>query len=361
MTGVRAQLAAAFGDFRLEAALELPAGQVSCLFGASGAGKTTLLRSLAGLAPCAGRLEVDGVVWQDDARGLRLPVHRRRVGYVFQDAALFPHLSVAGNLDYAELRVPAGERRLARADVIAWLGLEELLARAPTTLSGGQRQRVAIARALLSAPRLLLLDEPVAALDLRARAEVLSGLQEVQRRCALTTVYVTHAPGELALLADHLVWLEGGRVRASGPAPALLGGLELGRELGDEALSVIEGQVREHDEEHHLSALDCPWGSLWVERTPRAVGERVRARLWARDVSLDLDPPGRSSMQNALRVRVLALCERGPGEVLVRLGGPPAGEDEALLARITRRSRDRLGLAVGDEVWARVKSVGIAS
>ena len=359
MSGVEARLQAQRGDFTLDVELALPPG-VSCLFGPSGAGKTTVLRCLAGLTPAAGRVAVGEVVWQDDAQGVRLDVHARRVGYVFQDAALFPHLSVAGNLDFALDRVPAAERAVSRADALTWLGLEPLLDRDPGTLSGGQRQRVAIARALLSAPRLLLMDEPVASLDLAARAEVLDHLQRVQRHLALPVVYVTHAPDEVARLADHVVWLDAGRVRAAGPAPELLARLELGRTLGGEAVSALAATVREHDADYPQTVLDSAWGPLRVARLERAPGDAVRVRLRASDVSIDLDPPGRSSISNVLELQVLAISPLQAGEVLVRLGGPPAPEDQAVLARITTRSCDLLGLAPGHRVYARVKAVSLS-
>ncbi|MCA8921427.1 MAG: molybdenum ABC transporter ATP-binding protein [Planctomycetes bacterium] len=358
--GLEAQVRARRGDFTLDVNLTLPGSGISCLFGPSGAGKTTLLRCLAGLTEAAGRVTCRGAVWQDDARGVRLPVHARRVGYVFQDAALFPHLSVAGNLDYAEQRVPAAEQACTRADVVGWLGLEPLLERDPRTLSGGQRQRAAIARALLSAPRLLLMDEPVASLDLAARSEVLDHLQRVQRRLALPVVYVTHSPDEVARLADHVVWLDQGRARAAGPTPELLGRLELGVTLGGDAVSALAATVREHDPDYPQTVLDCPWGPLRVARLDRAPGEVVRVRLRASDVSVDLDPPGRSSISNVLEVRVLGMSPLQDGEVLVRLGGPPAASEEALLARITTRSRDLLELAEGAQVYARVKAVSLS-
>ena len=357
---VSAQLSAELGGFRLEVALALPGEGISCLFGRSGAGKTTTLRCLAGLSPARGRVEVGGVTWQDDERGLRLAVPARRVGYVFQGAALFPHLDVAGNLDFALGRVPSAERRVTRAEAVEWLGLGELLGRDPRTLSGGQRQRVAIARALLSSPRLLLMDEPVASLDLAARAEVLAHLQRIQRRLALPVVYVTHAPDEVARLADHVVWLEEGRVRAAGPAPELLSRLELGLALKGDAVSALDARVAGHDPDYPQTLLDCPWGTLRVARLERAAGEAVRVRLRASDVSVDLDPPGRSSISNVLELEVLAISPLQEGEVLVRLGGAPAGEADAILARITTRSRDLLELAPGQRVYARVKAVSLS-
>jgi molybdate transport system ATP-binding protein len=357
---VEAQIRARRGDFALDVQLTLPGAGITCLFGPSGAGKTTVLRCLAGLEPCAGRIASGGAVWLDEAAGIRVPVHTRGVGYVFQDAALFPHLTVAGNLDYAARRAPAGEGALERDEVAAWLGLEPLLERDPTTLSGGQRQRVAIARALLAAPRLLLMDEPVASLDLEARALVLAHLQRVQRRLGLPVVYVTHAPEEVARLADHVVWLEYGRVKAAGEPWDLLGRLDLGQTLGEQAVSAVRATVREHDPDYPLTILDSPWGPLRVPRLESAPGDAVRARVRAGDVSVDLDPPGRSSITNVLKVRVLDLGALGEGQVLLRLGGPPAEEDDGLLARITTRSRDALELEVGTEVYARIKAVSLS-
>lgn len=352
--GLRAELRTQRGEFKLEVSLELPPGQITGLFGRSGAGKSTLLRCLAGLETCSGSIQVGEEAWLSETRSLA--PHERRVGYVFQGAALFPHLDVAGNLSFAERRAPA-DAPLKRSDVVGWLGLGDLLHRRPETLSGGQAQRVAIARALLAAPKLLLLDEPVASLDLPARAEVLGHLEAIHRRLALPIVYVSHTPADLARLADHLVWLEGGRVRAQGPAAELLGGLQLGAELGPEALSVVQAEVKEHHEEHHLTELVCPWGTLWVRRHEGQPGDRVRARIWARDVSLDLDPPGRSSALNVLEVEVQEILARPPAEALVRLGSPDA--PTSILARITTRSREALGLEPGAKVYARIKTVSL--
>ena len=197
----------------------------------------------------------------------------------------------------------------------------------------------------------------MASLDLPARAEVLGHLEAIHRRLALPIVYVSHTPADLARLADHLVWLEGGRVRAQGPAAELLGGLQLGAELGPEALSVVQAEVKEHHEEHHLTELVCPWGTLWVRRHEGQPGDRVRARIWARDVSLDLDPPGRSSALNVLEVEVQEILARPPAEALVRLGSPDA--PTSILARITTRSREALGLEPGAKVYARIKTVSL--
>lgn len=352
--GLQAELRYERDEFSLEVQLDVPPGQITGLFGHSGAGKTTFLRCLAGLEPCQGSIQVGGEAWLSETASL--PPHERRVGYVFQSAALFPHLDVAGNLAFAERRAPPNAV-LKRADVVAWLGLKDLLQRGPETLSGGQAQRVAIARALLAGPRLLLLDEPVAALDLAARSEVLGHLEAIHQRLELPIVYVSHTPGDLARLADHLVWLEAGKVRAQGPAAEMLGGLELGAELGEEALSVVRAEIVAHDEAHHLTELSCPWGTLWVRRHAGEPGAEVRARIWARDVSIDLDPPGRSSALNVLEVEVQEIRARPPAEALVRLGSSES--PTSILARITTRSREALGLEVGTRVFARIKTVSL--
>ena len=351
-----AHLALERSELQLEVNLSVAEGQVVGVFGRSGAGKTTLLRCLAGLEACAGEVRVEGELWQGP--GVCLPAHRRRVGYVFQDAALLPHLSVAENLTFAERRA-RGAPGISRGEAIEWLGLAGMTERKPRSLSGGERQRVALARALLSNPRLLLLDEPVASLDLQGRGEVLHALETVLERLQIPVLYVSHSPVEVARLTQRLIWLEGGRVRAEGPTSELLSGVELGSALGDQAVSVVEAQVLAHDAQDLLTALDCPWGRLWVPlQGSRSIGAQIRARIWARDVSLDLDPPGRSSALNHLEVEVLELREGDRGEVLVRLGS--AGTSGAILARITRRSRDALALAPGLRVFARIKAISLA-
>ena len=356
MSGLEAALRAERGGFTLDVALRLPERGVTGLFGASGSGKTTLLRCLAGLEPrCAGQVRLGDRLWQDTAARLHLPPHRRGVGYVSQEADLFAHLDVRGNLRYAERR--ARERALAWDDAVGWLGVEPLLGRSPRTLSGGERQRVALARALLSGPRLLLMDEPLAALDEVSRREILPWLEALPARLAIPIVYVSHSLREVLRLADHLLWLVGGRVRAAGVPDAVMADFGFARWQGEEAAVVAAAEVREHDEAYALTRLASPWGALWVRRQPHAPGERVRVQIRAADVSLGLAPEPASSLLNQFAVRVLAMEDGTAGEVLLRLGADDAAAP--LLARITRLSRDRLGLAVGAAVYARVKSVAV--
>ena len=258
---VRAMLARQ--DFSLDLDLALPGSGITALFGPSGSGKTTVLRVLAGLEPSArGRVCVQGEVWQDSARSLFQPVHRRAVGVVFQEASLFGHLSVQDNLKFGFRRTPRAQRRHGWDHGLALLGIGHLLQRWPHELSGGERQRVAIARALATSPRLLLMDEPLAALDAARKAEILPWLEGLQRELDIPVIYVSHAIDEVARLADHLVLLDAGRVTASGPTPELLTRLNLPLAQGDSAAAVISGQVQGHEPGFHLTHVDFAGGSL---------------------------------------------------------------------------------------------------
>lgn len=344
------------GDFELEAVLDAPAAGVTGITGPSGCGKTTLLRAVAGLETAEeARVVFQGEVWQDGPHGL--PVHRRGVGYVFQDAALFPHLDVRGNLDYGRRR--GGRRRtaLGRDEAVDLLGLGRLLERSTDRLSGGERQRVALARALLAGPRLLLLDEPLASLDAAARGAILPLLARVFAAADLPVLYVSHALDEVARLADRVAVMEAGRIVAAGPAAEVLTRLDLPPARAEGAESLLVGAVRDHDDDDHLTALDVPGGTLWVPRADLAAGTPVRVRIPARDVSLVLAPPDGTSILNILPARVDAVADDGPGRTLVRLdcAGSP------LLARVTTRSARRLNLKPGLELFAQVKSVALLS
>lgn len=340
--------------FALDVDLHLPGRGVTALFGPSGSGKTTLLRAVAGLEPrAAGRVRIGESIWQDDAPRRFLPPPHRAVGYVPQDSSLFPHLSVRANLEYGWRRRgrPAWDQSL-----VDLLGLEPLLARRPRTLSGGERQRVAIARALLTAPRLLLLDEPLASLDTARKAEVLPYLERLHARLEIPLIYVSHAVEEVSRLADHLVLLEAGRVRASGAAAALMTRLDLAGAFADEAGALIEAVVAEHDATDHLTRLRFEGGELWVPLRSETLGTRLRARIQARDVSLTTAAPAHSSILNLLPARVVEMAPApAPGQILVRL---EVGTT-ALMARITERSQRLLQLAPGSEVWAQVKTAAL--
>ena len=344
------------GAFKLDVDLALPGRGVTALFGHSGSGKTTLLRVLAGLERVAGaRVALGDEVWQDDAHKVFVPTHERGIGYVFQEASLFPHLSVRANLEFGRKRLKPAEHRFDLLAVAELLGIERLLDTSPATLSGGERQRAAIARTLLASPRLLLMDEPLAALDMRRKLEILPYLERLHDELALPVVYVSHAADEVARLADHLVVLEEGRVLASGPLAATLARLDLAANFQDDAGVMLETTLQAHDADG-LSHLAFAGGVLLVGQRDVAIGTRVRCRIHARDVSLALERPRGSSITNILPARVDAVGPSGaPGQVLVRL---LVGET-ALLARITERSRRELAIAPGCAVWAQVKAVAL--
>ncbi|TDP88609.1 molybdate transport system ATP-binding protein [Aquabacterium commune] len=363
--------------FSLDVALRLPGQGVSVLLGPSGCGKTTVLRALAGLGDAAqrarGRVQVGGEVWQDDARGLWRPVHQRPIGVVFQEASLFEHLTVQGNLDYGWRRVPPAQRRLRHDDVIPLLGIGHLLQRRPQGLSGGERQRVAIARALLTSPALLLMDEPLSALDAARKAEVLPCLERLGQT-GVPVVYVTHALDEAARLADHLVVLRDGRVQAAGPAEALWTRLDTPLSASDDAAAVLSAEVVRHDAAQGLSLLQVAgrastggaalplWTGLHMGDggVSGATGQRVRVRVLARDVSVSLSHASDSSILNILPAVVAELRDDAQGSVMLSLQlGTDATTAPRLLARITRRSAEHLGLRVGQAVFAQVKGVAL--
>lgn len=341
-------------NFTLDAEFHAPAVGVTALFGVSGSGKTTLLRCIAGLERAAGTLQINGEIWQNER--VFLPTHRRPLGYVFQEASLFPHLSVRANLEYGYRRIPIAERKIQFDQVVAWLGLEKLIARRhPSELSGGERQRVAIGRALLTSPRLLLMDEPLSALDTRSKQDILPYLQQLQ--LDVPVLYVSHALDEVARLADHLVLLEQGKVIASGGLSDTLARLDLPLAHFDDAGVVIAAVVAEQDERYQLTRLDFDGGELWVGKIQQAIGSPVRARILARDVSLATVQPQGSSINNILPAQIVEIRDEGSDKVnvLLRLGG-----QQKLLARLTRRSRDLLALHSGMAVFAQVKSVALA-
>lgn len=343
--------------FTLDVALVLPGRGVSALFGPSGCGKTTVLRALAGLERAAGRVVVAGEAWQDDAAGRFMPTHRRPIGYVIQEAVLFPHLDVQRNLAYGLKRTPPAARRIALDQAVELLGIEPLMARRPETLSGGERQRVAIARALATSPRLLLMDEPLAALDAQRKAEVLPYLDRLHEELGLPIVYVSHAVDEVARLADHLVLMDAGRVLADGALPDMLARLDLPMAFGDDAGVVLDAVVGERDATWQLARLDAAAGcSIWARDQGLPLGRRVRLRVLARDVSLTRAPQTGTSIGNQLRGTIEAIADDShPALALVRVrvGAAP------VVARLTRRSAHALALAPGMQVWAQVKTVAL--
>lgn len=353
---IAARFALARGEFRLDMDLRIPGRGVSALFGPSGSGKTTLLRCFAGLERAAGVLRVNGEAWQDDAQGLFVPTHRRPLGYVFQEASLFPHLTARDNLRYGWKRTAPAERRIGEDEVVALLDLAPLLQRHPDRLSGGERQRVALGRALLTSPRLLLLDEPLSALDAARKREILPYLERLRDELDVPMLYVSHSHDEVIRLADHLVLIENGCALASGPLQTMLSRTDLPLAMDAEASVMIGTTVAAHEDEWHLTRLAFAGGELTVPRCRCAPGETLRVRLHARDVSVALTRVEDSSTNNQIAATVVEIAAAdSPAYAMLRLdaGGVP------LLARITRRSAERLALAPGQPVWAQIKSAAL--
>jgi molybdate transport system ATP-binding protein len=347
------------GSFRVRAAFAVPERGVTALFGRSGAGKTSIVNLVAGISrPDSGRVSVGAHVYFDSAAGIDVPIERRGIGYVFQDSRLFPHLSVEGNLRYGLSRSDASRRRIGFDAVVEVLGVGALLHRRPSGLSGGERQRVALGRALLAQPRLLLLDEPLAALDAPRKAEILPCIERMRDEFATPIIYVSHSLDEVVRLGDTLVVISDGMVAASGPLPDIMSRAELQHLLGRfEAGSVLECVVLRHDTAHQLTTLGFADGELRVPLIAVPEGAPVRVRIRARDLSLALSNPVDVSMSNRLPGVVTGLLARdGPYvDVGVRLGAT------TVRALVTGESCERLGIGVGTPVWVLIKAVALDS
>jgi len=356
MSVIRARFQKDWPGFSLAADLELPSRGVTALFGPSGSGKTTLLRCMAGLeVDPNGYFCFNNEVWQDGRTWL--PTHKRPLGYVFQEASLFSHLSVLDNLRYGQRRMSASAQ-IDLTQAIDLLGIEPLLTRHSNSLSGGERQRVAIARALAVSPKILLMDEPLAALDLARKQEVLPYLQRLHDELDIPIIYVSHSPDEVARLADHLVVMEAGRVVASGPLQDILARVDLPIRLGEDVGVVLQATVAERDQQWHLARLDFAGGQVWVPDAGAAVGQSVRVRVLARDITLTADQPAQQSALNTLPGRVdVMLADEHPGLLLVRVYVGAT----VFIARITKRSADALSLVPGSMVWLQIKSVALTS
>ena len=346
------------GAFTLDVALSVSETGVTALFGPSGSGKTSLLNMIAGLTrPDAGRVEIDGRALFDSGRGIDLPPEARRVGYIFQEGRLFPHMTVRGNLDYGRRRAPAAERYVEFDQVVALLGIGDLMDRRPAGLSGGEKQRVAIGRALLASPRALLMDEPLAALDAARKAEILPFIERLHAEITIPIVYVSHAADEVLRIADTVAVVNDGRIDAVGPVELLASRLDLAGSHGfGEAGTVFAATVIEHDETHAVTTLETPAGRLMVGRLSAAPGATVRLRLRARDVALALTRPADASFLNVIEGSVAAIERRddGPVEVAVEVA-----EGVRIWSEITRLAAARLALEVGTKVHALIKSVAV--
>ncbi len=356
---IEVRLAVGFPGFSVDVDLRLPGRGVTALYGHSGSGKTTCLRCIAGLEKASNAfIRVNDEVWQDSAQGVFLAPHKRSLGYVFQEASLFPHLTVRGNLEFGLKRIPVRDQRVKLEQATTLLGIDHLLGRQPQNLSGGERQRVGIARALLTSPGLLLLDEPLAALDSRRKSEILPYLERLHDELDIPMLYVSHSQDEVARLADHLVLLSEGKVLASGPIGETLARLDLPLAMGDDAGVIIEGRVSAYDPAYQLVSVRLPQSELCIRvaHSPIEPGRPLRLKVQARDVSLNLQPDHQSSILNRLPVTVInEVPAENNAHVLVRLDA----EGTPLLARITRYSRDQLHLHAGQKLWAQIKSVAL--
>ena len=364
-----AAFAGSLGSFPVDVAFEAPMRGVTALFGPSGCGKTTVLRCVAGLQRLTGRLAVGDETWQDDAAGTFRKPHERPVGYVFQEASLFPHLSVRGNLLYGARRAagrtagsgPPDPQALDLDAVVELLGVGHLLTRAPLALSGGERQRVAIGRALLSRPRLLLMDEPLAGLDRAAKEEILPYLEALHESLSVPILYVSHDLDEVERLADTLVLLDRGRVLARGSLTALEADPALPLLRAPDAAVTLPGRVVGVDEQHVLTSLSIAGGTLIVPGRTGSPGSLRRLRIRASDVSFSRARPVDTTILNILPARIVSVSRQGDDgsqeNLVVALGEDGSGA--RIVGRVTRRSREALALAPGVVVFAQVKSVAL--
>jgi molybdate transport system ATP-binding protein len=360
MSAAPRQIAAAFrgrlGTFALDVAFAIPLRGITALFGPSGCGKTTILRCIAGLQHLEGRLHVDGEAWQDSATRFFRPAHARSIGYVFQEASLFPHLSVRQNLLYGARRVASrADGGRSFDDVVALLRISALLERSPAKLSGGERSRVAIGRALLSHPRLLLMDEPLTGLDQHTKEEVLPYLAMLQREFATPILYVSHEIGEVAQLADHMLVLSAGKLVASGSTAAVLERLDLDATLDRyEAGVVITARIVEQEDALHLTHLDHHDQRIVIPAIDLPLGTEVRLRIRAREVAIATRRPEGISIRNVLAGTVADIVEEpnsAYAEASIDLG------TARVRARLTRAAVRELGLKPGLAVFALIKSI----
>ncbi|MGE4123721.1 MAG: molybdenum ABC transporter ATP-binding protein [Pusillimonas sp.] len=344
-------------SFTLDVDLHLPGSGITVLFGASGSGKTSVLRCVAGLEhPSSATIIINGETWQDDNHRINIPTWRRPLGYVFQEASLFNHLNVKDNLEYGIKRRPAKNAHKVLSDAIDLLGIGHLLARRPEGLSGGERQRVAIARALATQPRLLLLDEPLASLDPSRREEVMPWLEKLHDEFNVPMLYVTHAVHELQRLADHVVVLQQGRVKAHGPIHEVLTAMDPPLLTGEDTGMVLTGRVAQFDTQWGMAEIVVGTTIFQIPHTSLRENQTVRLLVLARDISIATLKPENTSIQNLIPCHIeTVLPDAHPAQVLVKL----THNETTLVARITRRAHDALGLTPGQAVWAQVKSVAL--
>lgn len=357
MTRITARFRVERNGFNLDIKLNLPGQGVSALFGPSGSGKTTCLRAMAGLEKLPDSyFAIGDDVWQDSEKGIFVPPHQREIGYVFQEASLFAHLNVRDNLNFGRRRLPANKRKVKFKNICNILGLTPLLDRPPASLSGGERQRVAIARALLTSPQLLLMDEPLSALDHALKQEVLPYLERLQQELSIPIIYVSHSPDEVARLADYIAIIKQGALVKSGALAEVMLDADAGMSFYDGRSSMLYAEVVQHKEDH-LTELAIDSLKLSVPQINSPVKSKLRCRINAKDVSLCLSPPQDSSISNILAGTITGIeNSETPGERIITVKISAA---QYLLATITYASTKRLKLHQGCPVWAQIKSVVI--
>jgi molybdate transport system ATP-binding protein len=351
------QLSLSLADFTLNIDQNLPAQGITVLFGPSGSGKTTVLRCLAGLEQAKGVISFKDEIWQNSASNVFRPTWQREIGYVFQEASLFEHMDVRANLHFGLRRVKGIDRAEQTQDLdaaVALLGIDHLLDRSVTSLSGGERQRVAIARALATRPKLLLLDEPLASLDVARRQEVLPWLERLHQELRIPILYVTHSMDELVRLADHVVLLGKGAVQGSGSISQVLGSHYVARLLGDDSSVIAMGEVTEQGVQDQAVRVSFGGGHVWIPDQVLPVGQKVRLRILAREVSLSLTKHEDTTIQNYLQGVIEAIeTDVHPSQALLRVR---CGQ-EVILSQVPQQSLSRLGLTVGSSVWCQIKSI----
>lgn len=357
MSGIEANFQLSLGKFQLSVDLHLPATGVTAIFGPSGCGKTTLLRCIAGLEQkVRGKCLVKEHIWQDSSQNIYWPTHKRPLGYVFQEASLFPHLNVQQNLDFGRKRASQLRANEPMQQAIDLLDIRALLNRMPAKLSGGERQRVAIARALAVCPQVLLMDEPLAALDLTRKQEILPFLTRLPRELAIPILYVTHSPDEVTQLADYLVVLKEGKSVVAGDLDETLTRLDSPLAQGREASTVLRVHALRHEPEFHLTHVTCSGGQFSVPyQAALAIGDTLRLRILARDVSIALKPPEQTSILNILQGTIIAMANDNAGQTLLRL---KIGS-QYLLAHITYKSARQLDLQENKQVFVQIKGMAV--
>lgn len=344
--------------FKLECSFDFPNSGITVLFGASGSGKTTVLRCIAGLERARGFVKVDGVYWQNDAQKLFLPTWERPLGYVFQEASLFPHMTAKQNIEFAVKRSKSADARSRMEEAIDLLGIRGLLGRKPSQLSGGERQRVAIARAVATEPKIMLFDEPLAALDFKRKSEIMPWLEKLKGNLKIPMLYVTHSAEEVLHLADNLIVMEDGKIKTSGALTDVLANIDLPIKIGEDAGVLLKGKVVSKEPEWSLMTVDCGNIALHISDNGQPVGSAASLRILAREVVFAIDRPVDLSVQNAFEGTVEEISIHGDGaDALVRTNC----SGQIIIGKLTRKALSELGIKEGSRIWLLIKSVAVLS